>query len=52
MTTSMIHDLEQKRVFCPKCASIAMMLPVASKSYKIKGANDASITPKKHAAKE
>ena len=39
-------------VLCSACECRARPIPVASKSYKIKGANDSSITPKKHAGVE
>jgi hypothetical protein len=43
---------DKETLFCVRCGGLALPLAVASKSYKIRGANDASITPKKHSAKE
>lgn len=33
---------------CPDCQGAADVLPVATKSYSIKGDNSASVTPRKH----
>lgn len=40
-------DLHEK-VTCPGCGALAFRLPVGTRSYKIKGDNSASVTPKKH----
>ena len=54
------HEFESMahKPLCPnvlngsECDGLTYALPVGTKSYKIKGDNSASITPKKHRGKE